>query len=78
MNEKKFKYHQKVYIAQSDGGAEFHLEAGVISAIYTAFSGKIRYQVATAFNIVNADPSQIYESVEDFISQVKDHVIDEI
>jgi len=73
---KVFKVGQMVYIPLSDSPVDFALVKGKIVGFrpyITAYS-KWRYYIQTPLCYVEADETNIYESVEAFISDVPNRV----
>lgn len=75
---KTFKFGQKVYLPLCDRGMNFNLVRGTIEGVrkYHTSMGNYAYVVATPRGTFEVLDSDIYESVDDFISDVKNCVVD--
>lgn len=78
MERKTFKFKQEVYVALSDAFADFKLEKGIITGarvFHTAYDDVI-YTITTPNRAIEALSSEIYASVEDFIKDVPNRVVE--
>lgn len=73
---KSFKIKQTVYLPISEGKVGFSLVKGTIIGCreYRTAYSKWRYFVETPLEILEADEFDIYESVDDFISDIPNRV----
>ena len=78
MEKKTFKFKQEVYIATSDAFANFKLEKGIITGarvFHTTYDDVI-YTITTPNRSIEALSSEIYSSVEEFIKDVPNCVVE--
>lgn len=75
---KSFKFGQKVYLPLCDRGLNFELVRGTIEGVrkYKTSTSNYAYSVSTPrgnFEVLDCD---IYESVDDFITDIKNCVVE--
>ena len=78
MERKTFKFKQAVYIATSDAFANFKLEKGIITGarVFHTTCDDVIYTITTPNRAIEALSSEIYASVEDFIKDVPNRVVE--
>lgn len=75
---KSFKFGQKVYLPLCDRGLNFELVRGTIEGVrkYETSTGNYAYVVSTPRGCFELPASDIYESVDAFIEDVKQCVVE--
>ena len=75
---KAFKFNASVYVVQFGAFGDYSLVKGRVVGVRefsTAYSSLL-YAIDTAEGLVEALPCNIYESVEEFIDEAKQHVVE--
>ena len=75
---KAFRFNSNVYVVLIDIYGNYSLVKGRVVGVreyQTAYS-KLLYTIETAYGRVEALPCNIYESVQEFIDEAKQHVIE--
>lgn len=75
---KAFRFNSSVYVVRFGAFCDYSLVKGRVVGVRefrTAYSSLL-YSIDTAEGLVEALPCNIYESVEEFIDEAKQHVVE--